>query len=288
MRIANRAGRLVLLTDNHSLDVETASDGQFSSDPQQAYDCWAEFIQWAKNIDVDNHASAQSYTLDELDAPVPAPKQIFAIGLNYRDHAEEANLPIPEHPVVFTKFASSLTGPTNDVKLSSETVDWELELVVVIGQGGHQIAKDNAWDHVAGLTVGQDISDRTVQFQVTPPQFSLGKSYPGYAPTGPAVVTLDEFTGDLSRDDLALTGVIVSEDGSEQVVQDGSSASLIFSVPELIVRLSEVITLMPGDLIFTGTPAGVGTARTPKQFLQSGQTLVSRIAGIGELRNRMV
>lgn len=288
MRIANRAGRLVLLTDNHSLDVETASDGQFSSDPQQAYDRWAEFIQWAKNIDVDIHTSAQSYTLDELEAPAPAPKQIFAIGLNYRDHAEEANLPIPEHPVVFTKFASSLTGPANDVKLSGETVDWELELVVVIGEGGHEIAKENAWDHVAGLTVGQDISDRTVQFQVTPPQFSLGKSYPGYAPTGPAVVTLDEFTGDLSRDDLALTGVIVSEDGSEQVVQDGSTASLIFSVPELIARLSEVITLMPGDLIFTGTPAGVGTARTPKQFLQSGQTLVSRIAGIGELRNRMV
>jgi 2-keto-4-pentenoate hydratase/2-oxohepta-3-ene-1,7-dioic acid hydratase in catechol pathway len=288
MRIANRAGRLVLLSDNHSVDVETASDGQFSSDPQRAYDCWEEFIQWAKTVDVDNHASAQAYSLDELDAPVPAPKQVFAIGLNYRDHAEEANLPIPEHPVVFTKFSSSLTGPTKDIKLSSDTVDWELELVVVIGQGGHQISEDKAWDHVAGLTVGQDISDRTVQFQVTPPQFSLGKSFPGYSPTGPAVVTLDEFSGELSRDDLALTGVIVSEDGSEQVVQEGSTASLIFSVPQLIARLSEVITLMPGDLIFTGTPAGVGTARTPKQFLQSGQTLVSRIAGIGEMRNRMV
>lgn len=285
MRIANRVGRLVLLSDNHSLDVETASDGQFTSDPRQAYDRWDEFTQWAKDINVDNHPAAQQYTLDELGAPVPEPRQIFAIGLNYRDHAEEADLPIPEHPVVFTKFASSLTGPTAEVKLSGETVDWELELVVVIGQGGHQIDKANAWDHVAGLTVGQDISDRTVQFQVTPPQFSLGKSYPGYAPTGPAVVTLDEMH---SRDDIALTGVIVSEDGSEQVVQEGSTASLIFSVPELIARLSEVITLMPGDLIFTGTPAGVGTARTPKQFLQPGQTLVSRIAGIGELRNRMV
>lgn len=288
MRIANRAGRLVLLSDNHSLDVESASDGQFTSDPRQAYDRWDEFIQWAKDIDVDNHQAAQQYTLDELDAPVPEPRQIFAIGLNYRDHAEEAGLPIPEHPVVFTKFASSLTGPTADVKRSGETVDWELELVVVIGQEGHQIGKENAWDHVAGLTVGQDISDRTVQFQVTPPQFGLGKSYPGYAPTGPAVVTLDELTGELSRDDITLKGVIVSEDGSEQVVQEGSTASLIFSVPELISRLSEVVTLMPGDLIFTGTPAGVGSARTPKQFLQSGQTLVSHIAGIGELRNRMV
>jgi 2,4-didehydro-3-deoxy-L-rhamnonate hydrolase len=289
MRIANRDGRLVLLSETHSLDVETASEGRFEADPQQVYDQWDAFARWAQDVTVDGHEAAQEYTLEDLHAPVPEPRQIFAIGLNYRDHAEEAELPIPEHPVVFTKFASSLTGPTAEVGLTGETVDWELELVAVIGKGGHKISADDAWDHVAGLTVGQDLSDRTVQFQVTPPQFSLGKSFPGFAPIGPAVVSLDEFNGEHSRDNLSLKGVIVHEDGSqEQVVQEGSTSNLIFSIPELVARLSEVVTLLPGDLIFTGTPRGVGAARQPPQFLRAGQTLVSSIAGIGELRNRMV
>lgn len=289
MRIANRAGRLVLLSDQRSLDVETASAGRFTADPQQVYDRWEEFTGWAQEVTVDDHEAAQEYTVEDLHAPVPQPRQVFAIGLNYRDHAEEGNLPIPEHPMVFTKFASSITGPTADVALTGDTVDWELELVAVIGKSGHKVAIEDAWDHVAGLTVGQDLSDRTVQWLSTPAQFSLGKSFPGFAPTGPAVVTVDELEGEHSRDNLSLKAVIVHEDGTqEQVVQEGSTSSLIFSIPELVARLSEVVTLMPGDLIFTGTPAGVGMTRQPPQYLRAGQTLVSSIAGIGQLRNQMV
>jgi 2,4-didehydro-3-deoxy-L-rhamnonate hydrolase len=289
MRIANLSGRLVLLSGTRALDVEAASGGRFSADPQQAYDRWEEFSGWAADIDVETHEKATAYRAGDLRAPVPRPPQVFAIGVNYRAHAAESDIAVPEHPVVFTKYASSLTGPLADIQLSGDTVDWEVELVAVIGKQGRNIDRDRAWEHVAGLTVGQDISDRTVQWQVSPAQFSLGKSFPGFAPLGPAVVSLDELGTNGARDNLDLKTVILDADGaSEQVVQDGNTRDLVFSIPELVARLSEVVTLLPGDLIFTGTPEGVGMGRSPQQYLRSGQTLVSSISGLGELRNRMV
>ena len=277
MRIANVAGRLALGAGDRWIDVANASGGDFSSDPMAVYERWDEFRAWAATVD-DSVASAHVVT-GALENPVPAPRQLIAIGLNYREHAIESNLAIPEHPVVFAKFQSSLTGPDSTVELPSDGIDWEVEMVVVIGKSASNVAAADAWDHVAGLTIGQDLSWREVQTRGPAPQFSIGKSYPGFSPVGPVVVTPDEFA---DRDDLAISCALDGE-----VLQDGRTGDLIFSVAELVHRLSGSLTLYPGDLIFTGTPKGVGMGRTPKRFLVPG-TLVSSVEGIGDLSITLV
>ena len=275
MRVASVGGRLAVAVGDRWADVATASGGRFSADPQAVYDRWDEFVGWASG-GVDADAAPAS---GELGNPVPAPRQIVAIGLNYREHAAESNLAIPEHPVVFTKFQSSLVGPGATVSLPSDGVDWEVELVVVIGREAHQVPVEKGWDHVAGLTVGQDLSWREVQTRGPAPQFAIGKSYPGFSPVGPSVVTPDELA---DKDDLAISCALDGE-----VLQDGRTGDLIFSVPELVSRLSQSLTLYPGDLVFTGTPKGVGAGRTPKRFLVPG-TLTSSIEGIGDLTITLV
>ena len=278
MRIVNVSGRLVLMdASGAGLDVGKASDGHFPSDPQAIFAQWDEFRDWAASA-----ASTADFAVDpaELGAPTPAPRQIFAIGLNYDDHVSESKMGRPDSPTVFTKFPSSITGPNSSVELPSGNVDWEVELVVAIGRLGRDVPEADAWAHVAGLTVGQDLSERVVQLAGPVPQFSLGKSYPGFAPLGPALVTVDEFD---HPDDLELGCRL-----GDEVLQLGRTRDLIFSVPELIARLSAVCPLLPGDIIFTGTPSGVGNARHPKRFLPPGGVLVSHVEGIGELRNEMV
>jgi len=274
MRIGNVAGRLAIAAGDEWVDVEQASAGRFAADPQAVYERWDEFRAWAADVPADAPRVS-----GPLGVPVPAPRQLIAIGLNYREHAIESKLDIPEHPVVFAKFQSSLTGPDSVVELPSGGVDWEVELVVVIGREAHQVPAEKGWDHVAGLTVGQDLSWREVQTRGPAPQFSLGKSYPGFSPLGPAVVTPEEFA---DKDDLAIR---CSLDG--EVLQDGRTSDLIFSVSELVSRLSEALTLYPGDLIYTGTPKGVGMGRTPRRFLTPG-ALVSSIEGIGDLTINLV
>jgi 2-keto-4-pentenoate hydratase/2-oxohepta-3-ene-1,7-dioic acid hydratase in catechol pathway len=277
MRVANLFGRLVLVTDDGAVDVAEASGGRFGPDPQAAYDSWTEFADWAGGLD-----QPPAAPLDEagLGPVVPRPRQIFAVGLNYLDHAAESGLQPPAQPMIFTKFASCLTGPYGDIALTGASVDWEVELVAVIGRTAHRIAPPAAWSHVAGLAIGQDISDRGVQMLGTPPQFSLGKSFPGFGPVGPWLTTLDEVP---DPDDLTLTCAI---DG--QVVQRGSTRSMVFGVGEIISYLSRVCPLLPGDLIFTGTPAGVGLGRKPPRYLVAGEVLESRIDGLGEMRHRLV
>ena len=277
MRIGNIDGRLALISGDHALDVERASDGRFAADPDLVFPRWREFTDWAAHLP----SAGESCTPAQLGPPVRRPTQVFGIGLNYRAHASESGIAQPPSaPAVFTKFVGSITGPYDTVTLPSATVDWEVELVVVIGERAYEVSEKDAWSHVAGLTIGQDLSERAVQLAGPVPQFSLGKSYPGFAPIGPVVVTPDEFS---DPDDLALG---CSLDG--EVLQDGRTKDLIFSVPELIARLSAVLPLLPGDLIFTGTPSGVGMARDPQRYLSPGGTLVSTIEGIGELRNRLV
>jgi 2,4-didehydro-3-deoxy-L-rhamnonate hydrolase len=213
-----------------------------------------------------------------LGAPVPAPRQSFGIGLNYRDHAGESGAPLPPAPLTFTKFPSCIAGPTADVPLSSEMVDWEVEIVAVIGDTASHVPVDRAWDAVAGLTLGQDISDRAVQMTGVPPQFCLGKSFSNFGPTGPALVSPDVF---LDRDDIALWCDV---DGER--MQDARTSQLIFSIPVLIAYLSSICTLFPGDVVFTGTPAGVGMARG--RYLAPGEAIASGADVIGELRNRCV
>ncbi|MGW3487775.1 fumarylacetoacetate hydrolase family protein [Streptomyces sp. NPDC001054] len=275
MRIANLSGRLSLIVDGTAVDVEQASDGLFSADPQAVYARWAEFRAWAAGAGL---PAGTAFKDSELGAPAPAPRQILAIGLNYREHAAESGFEAPEGlPPVFTKFVTSLSGPVSEVKLPGNgKTDWEVELVAVIGERAENVSEADAWKHVAGLAAGQDISERVVQLAGPAPQFSLGKSYPGFAPVGPWLVTPDEFE---NPDDLALGCAVNGEE-----VQNSRTRDLIFSVPALISRLSAVLPLLPGDVLFTGTPAGVGLGRDPQRWLHAGDELVSTIEGIGELR----
>lgn len=289
MRIANLSGRATLLSDTKAVDVEHASDGRFSADPQRVWAEWPTFSSWAAGIDVDAHEDAQPYSAAQLDAPVPMPGQVFGIGLNYADHAAESKMEVPENPVVFTKFPSSVTGPEATVRLSGDRVDWEAELVLVIGTGGRDIDIAQGWDAVAGLTVGQDLSDRTVQSRGKPAQFSLGKSFEQYAPIGPAVVSVDEVRAGHDPDSLRIVSEIVDEAGGEpRTLQNGTTADLLFSVPDLIARLSAIVELRPGDLVFTGTPSGVGLGLDPQVFLRAGQVLTTRIEGLGSIRQTFV
>ncbi|MGI5404813.1 fumarylacetoacetate hydrolase family protein [Streptomyces sp. CA-135486] len=276
MRTANLSGRLVLIRDDGTaVDVEQASDGLFGADPQAVYSRWPEFHAWATDSDL---PAGSPFDVRDLGAPVPAPRQVLAVGLNYRDHVVESGFALPDTlPPVFTKYISSLTGPVTEVRLpEGGHTDWEVELVAVIGKEAYRVAEDDAWLHVAGLTVGQDISERISQLAGPAPQFSLGKSYPGFAPTGPCLVTPDAFA---DPDDLELG---CSLNGEE--MQKGRTRDLIFSVPALVAKLSAVLPLLPGDVIFTGTPAGVGLGRSPQRRLADGDELVSYIEGVGELR----
>lgn len=283
MRIANNAGRLGLVRNERVLDVATASGGVFAADPAEVFPRWSEFVAWASSIDVETHPDAAPLAGARLEAPSPRPRQVIGIGLNYADHAAESGLPLPDEPVVFTKFSSSVTGPDVEVSLPGPTVDWEAELVVVIGRAGRNIPLADARSHIAGFTVGQDLSERTVQWHDQPAQFSFGKSFENFAPTGPVIVTLDEFS---DPDRLAIGATIIGEDGTRTEVQNGTTAQLIFPVDDLIARLSAVVELLPGDLIFTGTPPGVGASRDPKRFLVAGETLVTEIEGIGAITQR--
>ena len=278
MRIGNLAGRLIILTDNGALDVARASAGRFGPEPQAIYPQWREFLAWAADV---SDAGAELYELESLRAPAPAPRQSFGIGLNYRDHVAESGFAVPDQPSVFTKFPSCLTGPFSDVVLpAGGHTDWEVELVAVIGTTARNVSAADAWSHVAGLTVGQDISERISQLAGSPPQFSLGKSFPGFGPTGPWLVTIDEFA---NPDDLEL-GCSVNGDQ----MQKARTSYMIISVPQLIAKMSAVVTLLPGDIIFTGTPAGVGMGREPQRWLAPGDEIVSYVEGIGELRQRCV
>ena len=285
MRIANLDNRAVLVVgdpgDERAVDIATASDGRFGPDLPSVFASWVEVRAWAAEVDpADPSATAIDRT--RLGAPSPAPRQVFAIGLNYREHAAESGMEAPTHlPPVFTKYVSSFSGPDTEVVIpDGGNVDWEVELVVVIGRQGYRIAESDAWSHVAGLTVGQDISERVAQMRGPAPQFGLAKSFPGFAPQGPWLVTPDEFA---DPDELELGCRI---DGEE--VQRGRTREMIFPVPALIAALSENVTLYPGDVIFTGTPAGVGMGRDPQRYLQPGETLDTWIEGIGELHQRFV
>lgn len=276
MKLANVAGRLSLVVGEGAVDVERASAGRFSADPQAVYARWDEFRAWAGSAEL----VGQSFDPMRLGPPVPAPRQVFAIALNYREHAEESGFAIPERPAVFTKFPSSLTGPVGDITLVDGDVDWEIELVAVIGHPAHRVATKQGWDHVAGLMIGQDISERRLQLAGPAPQFNMGKSYPGFSPTGPWLVTPEEL-GDPNNLSLGCT-----VNGEE--LQKSRTSDLIFSVPALVAELSNVVTLLPGDLIFTGTPAGVGLGRSPQRFLAAGDELVSYIEGLGQMTHTLV
>ncbi|WP_327129351.1 fumarylacetoacetate hydrolase family protein [Streptomyces sp. NBC_01727] len=278
MRIANLNGRLIATALGGAIDIAEASAGRFGPDPQGVYDVWPDFVEWARAGLAD--CQPVPYDAAQLGAPVPRPRQVFGIGLNYREHADESSMDVPVEPTVFTKFPTAITGPFALIDLPTSTVDWEAELVVVIGRAAHRIPAADAWAHVAGVTVGQDLSERTRQLLPPVPQFSLGKSFPGFAPLGPEVVTTDELP---NRDDLELGCALNGE-----IMQQGRTKDMIFDVPTLIERLSAIVPLQPGDVIFTGTPSGVGHARKPRRYLNPGDVLSTWVEGVGQLSNGFV
>ena len=273
---ANVNGKSALISDGSFFDLEAISDGAVSADPMEAL---AEPETLHKfSADLESFAATGSVDDVVLGAPVPRPANSFGIGLNYQTHVDEAAMDTPEVPMVFAKLPSCITGPTSDVQMRSDECDYEGELVVVIGSGGKDIQEDQAWEHVVGLTVGEDFSDRGAQFMSTPAQFTLGKSMDSFGPTGPVLVSTDSFTDPA---DLELRTWVNGE-----LRQHDRTSNMIFSIPELISFISRHVTLSTGDLIFTGTPEGVGFRNGV--FLIDGDVVRTSIEGIGTLENRCV
>lgn len=277
LSLVNVDGRAGVRRGDRVVDLAEASGGRFSALPMEALASFDEVRSWAETISAHDGAPVDEA---RLGPPVPMPQKIFGVGLNYTDHAEEAGLELPKEPLIFTKFPNCLVGPRADVVLTSNRVDYEVELVVVIGRGGRDIAEAEAFGHVAGYCVGQDISDRRMQFAGKPPQFSMGKSVDTFGPIGPGVVPTDQVS---NPNDLAISCIV-----SGETLQNARTSLMVFSVPELIAFLSRYCTLATGDLIFTGTPAGVGSVRDPRRYLAAGDVVSSTIEHLGELTNRCV
>jgi 2-keto-4-pentenoate hydratase/2-oxohepta-3-ene-1,7-dioic acid hydratase in catechol pathway len=215
-----------------------------------------------------------------LLAPIPLPRKFICVGLNYRDHAMETNTPIPEVPTIFNKFATAVIGPGANIVLPkvSKMPDFEAEFAFVIGEGGRHIAAEDWRKHVFGYTCVNDVTGR--DYQKATSQWLMGKTFDTFGPMGPWIVSADEIA-DPHNLDIAL-------DIDGVTMQDSNTRELIFKIPELIAYLSSVFTLEPGDIVSTGTPAGVGVARSPQRFLKAGETVTVRIPAIGELRNPIV
>ena len=253
-KLANVSGRSVLVNGDDYFDLAKISEGNVSSDPSQVVNSLGAISKLYEQID--QFDASGSLKDVQMGPPVTGSRNCFAVGLNYRNHAEESGMEIPPFPMIFTKHTSCINGPFDNIEMRSDIVDYEAELVVVIGKQGKNISNDEAWNHVAGLTVGQDISDGSVQFHATPPQFNLGKSFDTFGPIGPILVSPDEL------DDKNALDLECSVNG-ELRQQDNTS-----------------------DLIFTGTPAGVGA--TQGKLLKDGDILSTTISGIGTIENKCV
>ena len=286
MRLANYDGRssIALVStagSDHVVDVETASNGELASDPMVL-------------CDLANHPSLAALARDAtatdwpvlrpelLGAPVPRPPKGFGVALNYRQHAVESGLALPTEPHLFGKMENCVRGPYDEIVVppGRDMVDYEAELVIVFGRVCKQATAADAWSFLAGVTCGQDISDRGEQFRQPVRQFTIAKTYDTFGPIGPFLVTPDELP---NPDALELEGRI-----SGTVMQHSNTSDLIFDVPALVVWLSRFITFQPGDLLWTGTPSGVGEAQKPPRFLHAGDVVETEIAGIGLMRNPVV
>ena len=269
----------VLLNGNPTPGLLSADDTTIF--PLHGYEDTVEFIAegpeaWATHAEAAKDP-AKHVVFEKILAPIANPPKFICIGLNYRDHAIEAKMELPKTPVVFTKFSNSIVGPGATVILpkASTQPDYEAELAIVIGVGGRNIAAADWEQHVFGYTIVNDVSARDVQMATS--QWSIGKSFDTFGPMGPAIVSLDEL-GDPHQ--LAIKLEIAGE-----YLQNSNTNELVFKTGELVAYLSSIMTLSPGDLISTGTPAGVGLGRTPKRWLQPGETMTVEIEKIGKLTN---
>lgn len=282
MRIANLVGRATLVTDHGLLDVASSSDGAFSASIEKCLgqlDALGAWLASVEPVPNDPTTPEQLYGDPRLGLIVERPPQIFAVGLNYRRHAEELNLELPSEPMIFTKFVSSLAHANACVRLPSETTDFEAELVVIVGRNARKLKVSDALSIVAGYCVGQDFSERTQQLKGTLAQFSLGKSFQNFTPLGPWLTTADEIT---DPNDLSIS---CSVNGTQY--QNSRTSDMVFSVAEILSYLSNIVELRRGDVILTGSPHGAGYGQSPPMFLQPGDRVVTEIEGLGRIENVM-
>jgi 2,4-didehydro-3-deoxy-L-rhamnonate hydrolase len=278
MKLANLAGRATLIVGDRALDVEKASNGALGPDPAVLWDL-SFHDELRRLAQAATDADLVAYDRKQLGPVSPRAGKILGVALNYRGHAEESGMPIPAEPGIFAKFSTSLTGPYDPVvvPVGIDKTDFEAEVVVVIGRTMRAVEPADVWAGVAGVTAGQDVTDRKEQWRKPLNQFSLAKSYDTFSPCGPLMATVDEFE---NPDDIEVVGHV-----DDLEVQRGRTSDLIFSVPELVAWLSRYVTLEPGDLVFTGTPAGCGVRRTPRLYLEPGMTLTTEVSGVGTMRN---
>ncbi|WP_410767478.1 fumarylacetoacetate hydrolase family protein [Haloferax sp. DFSO60] len=273
----------VRLDDSTVVNLEEAGSAAGVSLPTESTELLASW-EWEQKVELAIEYATETetglYDSDELDrhAPVTGPEKIVCVGLNYRDHAEEGDNPIPETPVLFSKFPTTITGPDSTISWDpdlTQKVDYEAEFVIVIGREARRVSEDEALDHVAGFLIGNDVSARDLQHGDG--QWVRGKSLDSFAPIGPEIVTPDEVS---DPHDLSIWTEV---NGTR--LQDSSTSNLIFGVDELVSFCSQAFTLKPGDLIFTGTPPGVGVYREPPVLLEDGDEVTVGIDELGELSN---
>lgn len=275
----NVDGRAGLLVAGHVYDLSDLSGGRIPPDPMTAL-----VSHWEEALGVQElgaFGGGRPEVSVRLGPPVPRPRSVYAIGINYRSHARELGVEPPPIPPVFTKFPSSITGPGDDIVVpeGATTTDWEAELAFVVGEGGRRVGADQALDRLRGFTVAQDVSERRVQ-EAAGNQYSLGKSFDTFCPLGPAVVTLDEVADPL---DVPIRCWV-----NGHLVQEASTADMVVDVPHLVEILSSVMTLSPGDVCLTGTPSGVGFRRDPPVYLRPGDVVETEAEGVGRMRNACV
>jgi 2-keto-4-pentenoate hydratase/2-oxohepta-3-ene-1,7-dioic acid hydratase in catechol pathway len=290
---AGMAGAGVVDAGVAGIDVAEASGGVLPADPSAALDRFDEVRAWAAGVLAAAPTGVPSGPFEppgpsarpgsrapvgRFGLVVPRPRQVFNLALNYHDFAAVSGQLPPATPLVLTKFVSSLAAAGTPAQVVSDQVDWEAELVVVIGRESHRVAEADAWSRVAALTVGQDLTDRRAQ--ALGPQWSMCKSYPAFGQLGAVLVTPDELA---DPDDLAIGCLL-----NGTPVQRSRTSDMIFSVPELVSRLSAVVTLYPGDLIFTGTPAGVAQWQPEPRWLRPGDVLTAYVEGLGDLTTPMI
>lgn len=250
---------------------------QFLEAGETAFHCARQALDFAAESDDPTYVYSPEQVT--LKAPVPDPRKVICVGLNYADHAAESGAAIPPEPVLFSKYPTAIIGPGEPILLPQESqeVDYEVELVFIIGKRGRRIPREQAMDYVAGYTVGHDVSARDWQLRKPGGQWMLGKTFDTFAPIGPALVTKDEVP---DPHNLKITCKVNGE-----ILQNSSTNQLIFKIDELVAYISQVITLEPGDVVFTGTPPGVGFARKPPRFLKDGDVCELEVEGIGKLVN---
>lgn len=273
--------RAAVLTGDSLIDIH-ATDANLPSNLRQILDGGPELLQAVADLANRPNAVRNVVSHVKWHAPIVDPRKIICVGLNYKDHAAESGSPIPKDPVLFSKYPTALIGHGETIVLPrvSQEVDYEAELVIVIGKKGRHITAKNALDHVAGYTVGHDVSARDWQLKKDGKQWMVGKTFDTFAPCGPYLVTRDEVP------DAQKLPIQLRLNG--QTMQKSNTEQMIFGVAELLTYISQVMTLEPGDLIYTGTPPGVGNARKPPVFLKDGDVVEVEIEGLGVLRNSVV